>query len=243
MKSVLFSFITVIICSCHFNDDVPSNVSEQDWYNRAKTVDSIQIPDGYERLPIDEDSFGSFLRTLELTKDNIVYYYDGTKKPNQNQYATIDLPVEGEYEQCADFVMKLRMLHLRSLRRPIVFYDNEGGRYEYDRSEDFNKYMQTVFQMCGTMSLSKSMHKRNMMDIQIGDVFIKGGFPGHVQIVVDVVIDRAGNKMFMLAEGYTPAQSPHIVMNLKNNSPWFDNNDDILETSGYTFTSDNLMTW
>lgn len=236
---------SLILFSCQFNDDKPSNVSEEDWNYRMKTIEQIDAPAGYERIFAIEHSFGDFLRNLSLKKENIVYYYNGEKKGNQNQYAVIDLPVEGEFEQCADFVMKLRMYYLKSENKDLLFYDNEGGSYKLSPPyAEFKKYMQTVFGMCGTMSLSKSMQKKKIKDIQIGDVFIKGGFPGHVQIVVDVVTNlQTGHKYFMLAEGYTPAQSPHIVMNLETNGPWFDANEETVNTSGYLFSSENLMTW
>jgi len=63
----------------------------------------------------------------------------------------------------------------------------------------------------------------NSNDIQPGDVFIKPGFPGHAMMVADVAINREGEKIFMLVQGYMPAQDIHIVKNLENEeiSPWY----------------------
>jgi hypothetical protein len=147
--------------------------------------------------------------------------------------------------QCADAVMKLRMLYLKSQHDDIVFYDNY--KYPYKISPPyvgFEEYMNRVFGMCGSMSLSNQLHHKDIKNIEPGDVFIKGGFPGHAEIVMDVVETQEGHKMFLLAQGYMPAQSMHIVKNLNTTgSPWFNSSDSIIYTSGYTFTKDQLMTW
>jgi len=214
------------------------------YYSKLKTIDLIEAPNGYKRTIVSDTSFGTFLRTLELSNDNTVYYYNKEKRDDQNQYAVIALPLDGELEQCADFVMKLRMLYLRTQNRDIVFYDNENGVYTLSSPyNNFEQYKQTVFGMCGSMSLCKHLQPRDIKDIHIGDVFIRGGFPGHVQIVIDIVENAEGHKMFMLAEGYTPAQSPHIIRNSKDNSPWFNCDESIIASSSYLFTASELMTW
>ena len=59
-------------------------------------------------------------------------------------------------------------------------------------------------------------------ELQIGDVFLKGGSPGHVVMVVDICQNEKGEKAFLLAQGYMPAQEFHIVKNpLHENDPWY----------------------
>ena len=248
MKKISLLVLPVLI-SCNTicpekKENEQNIITETEDYSTLKTIDAINAPNGYERKTTPDDSFGSFLRGLKLSNNNTVYLFDGTKKDYQNQYAVIAIPLDGELEQCADFVMKLRMLYLKTQSNDMVFYDNEDGVYKLSYPyNNFNKYKQRVFGMCGTMSLSKHLLPRDMKDIEIGDVFIKGGFPGHVQIVIDVVEDTEGHKLFMLAEGYTPAQSPHIVKNVNDDSPWFSSDENTIASTGYTFTSDQLMTW
>jgi hypothetical protein len=248
MKKISLLVLPVLI-SCNTicpekKENEQNIITETEDYSTLKTIDAINAPNGYERKTTPDDSFGSFLRGLKLSNNNTVYLFDGTKKDYQNQYAVIAIPLDGELEQCADFVMKLRMLYLKTQSKDMVFYDNEDGVYKLSYPyNNFNNYKQRVFGMCGTMSLSKHLLPRDMKEIAIGDVFIKGGFPGHVQIVIDVVEDTEGHKLFMLAEGYTPAQSPHIVKNINDESPWFSNEENTIASTGYTFTSDQLMTW
>ena len=208
---------------------------------------AISPPAGYTRKPLPEQSFGHFLRHFPIKKDNTIYYFDGRVRNNQNgHYAVLDLAVGNrDLLQCADVVMKLRMLYLKTQRKEMVFYDNDGGVYALSHPyAGLEQYMNRVFAMCGSMSLSTQLRAKSMRDIAIGDVFIKGGFPGHAQIVVDVVENDRGHRYFMLAQGFMPAQSPHIVRNLNNNrSPWFDVRETNIDSPDYSFTSDQLKTW
>jgi hypothetical protein len=50
--------------------------------------------------------------------------------------------------------------------------------------------------------------------MKIGDVFIQGGSPGHAVIVVDMAENKTtGQKAFMLAQSYMPAQETQILIN------------------------------
>jgi hypothetical protein len=77
-----------------------------------------------------------------------------------------------------------------------------------------------------------------------GDVFIKGGFPGHAMIVVDVAVNSYGKRLFMLAQSYMPAQDIHIVNNLleKEIGPWYSLNDTII-TPEWIFYRSQLRKW
>jgi hypothetical protein len=76
-------------------------------------------------------------------------------------------------------------------------------------------------------------------EIQIGDIFIKSGFPGHAVIVVDLAVEpTTGKKVFLLAQSYMPAQEIHVLRNANNEkmSPWYEvNGDDKLYTPEWTF--------
>jgi len=85
-----------------------------------------------------------------------------------------------------------------------------------------------------------------MLDIKIGDVFIVGGSPGHAVIVVDLAHNRqTGEKVFILAQSYMPAQEIQILVNSDNGdiSPWYEVNKigNIFHTPEWTFRKDQLM--
>jgi hypothetical protein len=61
-------------------------------------------------------------------------------------------------------------------------------------------------------------------DLNIGDVFIQGGSPGHAVIVVNAAKDpQTGEKIFLLAQSYMPAQEIQVLVNPadKRLSPWY----------------------
>lgn len=75
-------------------------------------------------------------------------------------------------------------------------------------------------------------------ELQVGDMLIVGGSPGHVVMIADVIKNEAGEKRFLLFQGNTPAQSVHLLKNLEdtNISPWYnlELNSEI-NIPGYTF--------
>ena len=112
-----------------------------------------------------------------------------------------------------------------------------------DSYDTFWKYLEFVFSYAGTLSLSKELKAVPMADMQIGDVFIRGGSPGHAVIVVDMAADDSGKKVFLLAQSYMPAQEIQILKNPANTdgSPWYalDNSEEIV-TPEWTFATTDL---
>ncbi|HMR84409.1 MAG TPA: DUF4846 domain-containing protein [Niabella sp.] len=216
------------------------------------TIGSIPAPEGFVRVKSGNSSFGHWLRNIKLKKDNTVYLYNGKVKPNQSaQYAVADIPVgKKDLQQCADAVMRLRAEYLFDQKRfsEIVFSDNSGKKYSWKGGADpssFPQYLERVFGMCGTASLEKQLKPLSVKNIKPGDVFIKGGFPGHAMIVADVARNKNGKTVYMLAQSYMPAQDIHIVKNPAiPGSPWFEVNEGTeVVTPEWTFLSSQLREW
>jgi hypothetical protein len=63
-----------------------------------------------------------------------------------------------------------------------------------------------------------------LSELSVGDVFIQGGLPGHAVIIVDMAVNKnTGEKLFLLAQSYMPAQEIQILKNPNNSSisPWY----------------------
>jgi hypothetical protein len=219
-----------------------------------ETINAIPLPRGYARIASEKNSFGEWLRAICLKKDNHVYLYNGSLKKNQSaQFAVLDVAIgEKDLQQCADAVMRLRAEYLFDLKRytEIVFKDNNGKPYAWNGGDDktrFADYLENVFACCGTASLEKQLKPVNeLQKIQSGDVFIKGGFPGHAMIVVDVAVNKEGKKIFMLAQSYMPAQDIHIVKNPGNEilSPWYETGEEaMIITPEWKFKQNQLYKW
>lgn len=83
--------------------------------------------------------------------------------------------------------------------------------------------MDMVFAYSGTLSLNNELESVEIEEMVIGDVFIIGGSPGHAVIVVDMGENEIGDKIFILAQSYMPAQETQILINPKDKilSPWY----------------------
>ncbi len=235
----------------------------------------FDTPKGYKRKAVEENSFAAYLRNVKLKPDGTkVKYFDGQVKKELVYDAVVDMEIgDKNLQQCADAVMRLRgeYFYSQKLYDKISFTLTNGFKTDYtewmkgnrvkvngnttawqktsspsNTYKDFRNYMELVFNYAGTLSLSKSLQAKNVKDISIGDVFIRGGSPGHAVIVMDVAENSEGKKVFLLAQSYMPAQDIQILKNPNDLilSPWYSN--DIiseLETPQWTFTADQLKTW
>jgi Domain of unknown function (4846) len=222
--------------------------------NPYKDIKAIPLPAGFERTKADQASFTSYLRNIGLKAQTTVYLFNGQPKRNQDaQYVLLNISTGArDLQQCADAVMRLRAEYLFSQKQfeQIIFYDNHHTVYSFSAPftrEHFDKYLNRVFGMCGSASLSKQLKPVNRFsEIQPGDVLIRGGFPGHAAIVMDVAVNDSGKKVYLLAQSYMPAQDIHVLKNPANAglTPWYEVNDDnIIVTPEYTFTQNELMRW
>lgn len=246
---ILFLFIT---CKGNNYDDYSRPFTER--AAMFETISVIPPPAGYERITPEQGSFGEWLGGVKLKKDNHVYLYNGSLKKNQSvQFAVLDIPVgEKDLQQCADAIIRLRAEYLFDKKRysEISFADNNNKLYKWEGGSNkiaFTRYLENVFCRCGTASLQKQLKPvADLQRMQPGDVFIKGGFPGHAMIVVDVAQNKKGQKIFLLAQSYMPAQDIHIVKNPVNTAinPWYEafGINEII-TPEWTFTKLSLRTW
>ncbi|MEJ8843932.1 DUF4846 domain-containing protein [Lacibacter sp. H375] len=130
-------------------------------YTPPKHIKDIPLPDDYERLHLQENSFGNFLRQQSLKNDKTVYLYNGRPKYNQTaQYAVLNISVgQKDLQQCADAVMRLRAEYLKQQQKSICFSDNANKKYCWQqyKNRGWQGYLETVFGMCGTISLEKEL--------------------------------------------------------------------------------------
>lgn len=234
----------------------------------------FNAPNGYERMRSDSSSFSNYLRSLPLKPhgSQVLFYNGQTKRNNQVYDAVVDLPIgERDLHQCADAVMRLRAEYLFQNKKydSIHFNFTNGFSANYtnwrkgkrivvngnkvtweqktqstDTSKDFWKYLEMVFSYAGTASLSKELKPIPLEEVRIGDVFIKGGFPGHAIIVVDMAVhDKTKEKIFLLAQSYMPAQEIQILKNPDDSvlSPWYSGKiGSELHTPEWTFQKTDL---
>lgn len=232
--------------------------------------------EGYIRVEYSEESFAEFLRNQKLKPyGKKVLYYDGREKSPYGIYdSAFDVDIGNrDLHQCADAIMLLRAEYLYSqgLYDEISFnfvsgfkaefdmwmkgyrIDVQGNNAEYyfatepsNTYEDFRKYMDMVFAYSGTLSLENELISVSIDNMNIGDVFIVGGSPGHAVIVVDMAVNSFGEKIFLLAQSYMPAQQTQLLINPMDDdiNPWYSlNGKEKLITPQWTFELDTLKSW
>ena len=190
----------------------------------SKIEERYSTPKDYTRVEVSEDSFGKFLRNSKLKSyGEKVLYYDGRIKNKSNVYDSVfDVEIGNrDLHQCADAIMLLRAEYLYSqeLYDQIHFnfvsgfnarYDKwmegyrikvEGNNVSYYKAtepsntyETFRKFMDMVFAYSGTLSLENELDNVKVEEMEIGDVFIVGGSPGHAVTVVDMAVKRNRRK-------------------------------------------------
>jgi hypothetical protein len=225
------------------------------------TVKQVPLPTGFERITAPPNSFAAYLQSLPLRKDRTVYLY--TKQPKTDQtlhYAVIDISTgDKDLQQCADAVMRLRAEYFfgKKLYDSIRFPKGNGGVYQFSKflkndrqnhRKNFLHFMETVFMYCGTYTLEQQLTPvKEFSEIQIGDVLVKGGAPGHAEMVVDMAIHKqTRKKIYLLAQGYMPAQDIHILLNPIHTAlgPWYEVNEGKrVVTASWIFSKKQLRRW
>lgn len=200
---------------------------------------------GYKHVAVAPGSFGAYLQGLQLLPAGTrTKTYNGSiARTDPYTAAVVDMSIGSQdLQQCADAVMRLRAEYLYQQKsyKAIAFNFTSGFKCDYIHYADgyryanerwvlkgkkdysypnFLRYMTLVFSYAGTLSLQKELQPvTNPADIKAGDVFIKGGSPGHCFIVMNVAENTARKKQFLLAQSFMPAQNIQV---LQNGSPWF----------------------
>lgn len=197
-----------------------------------------------------------------------VINYDGSLYFNQiGHYGVLEVPVPKKgLQQCADALMRLRSEYLwdTNQKDKIGFNFTSGHYCSWKRyaegyrpkikgnkvtfykianadssKKNFYKYLTLIYTFAGTKSLYAELPKINDANqLQIGDMLILGGSPGHVVMIGDVIVNDKGEKRYLLFQGNTPAQSVHLLKNLEDTSmsPWYklELNTEVA-VPGYTF--------
>lgn len=183
----------------------------------------------------------------------------------------VDVPSNG-LQQCADALMRLRSEYFwETNQKNKIGFEFTSGHYcswkayaegfrpkingnkvtfnktaSRDNSKaNFYKYLNLIYTYSGTMSLNNELKEiTSIKDLRIGDMLIVGGFPGHIIMIADIVENTNGERLFLLIQGNTPAQSIHLLKNLDDASisPWYklQLNSEI-SVPGFTFTNSKFV--
>ena len=181
-----------------------------------------------------------------------VLLHDGRLKGNQGAHcAVLDVDVgKGNLQQCADAVIRLRAeyLYSRGCDAAIAFRftsgdlanwsdwksgmrpEVAGNKVSWSRTAkadgsyaNFRSYLDRVFTYAGTASLAREVQTvSDPSKPESGDIYIQGGSPGHAVLVLDMAQNGRGERIFLLAQSYMPAQEIQVLKNPSDPaSPWY----------------------
>ena len=215
-------------------------------------VKRILTPKGYKRTKAKKGSFESFLRNYRLKPDGSpVLLCNGSEKGNQSAHiAVFKLPIESEdLQQCADSIMRVYGEYYYGKKEygKITFPLGNGFIADFDKwrkgysisvsgnkiawvysskndssYDSFKRFMRIVFAYSGTLNMDYSSKKIKLSEARVGDIFIRGGSPGHVVMIADICKNAKGKKAYLLAQGYMPAQEFQLLRNpLHKDDPWY----------------------
>ncbi|AUC15952.1 hypothetical protein BTO06_12670 [Tenacibaculum sp. SZ-18] len=221
--------------------------------SRDSICTRVRVPKGFKRVNYKKGSFQEYLRNYKLKKHGSpIINYDGSEYFAQHWHdAILEVPVpKNGLQQCADALMRIRAEYLwENKQKDKIGFNFTSGHYcswkEYaagyrpkingnkvtfhktanpnNSKSNFYKYLNLIYTYAGTASLYNELPKIKAANLQIGDMLVQPGFPGHIEIIVDEVINEKNEKMFLLAQGNTPAQNVCLLKNFEdtNNSPWY----------------------
>lgn len=290
--SYLFLFLILFSCGLkgqeNTNDTESQNnltqsadnqevIIEKQVVKELSSIKEIALPEGFERITVQENSFGQYLRNLPLrTDDMIINNYDGSQNYYQDgHFAIIDMEIGNrDLQQCADVAMRLRAEYLYKNKKynEIQFTFASGGLGKFSEyangyrgkvqgnkllwrqtnikapsysRKTFDRYMNLIYAYAGTISLPNDVKSVALDAMQIGDIFLKTGKPiGHAVTIADMAENKiTGEKIFLVVQGFMPAQQFHVLKNLNNSafSPWYTLKEDgFLELPQWTFESKHL---
>jgi len=258
MRRYSFPFLLLVLFSCD-----NTSVSE---YSFSDGHFPRIISDTSKKY--DVNSWQYFLQHLPVVDEPVI---DFTGKPigyQEKHVGIIPYDVGNtDLQQCADALMRLRAEYLFQQKRydEIGFHFVSGDYYRWNdyckglrpatkgngvkfitvsssekTHESLRKYLDIVYTNASTISLSKELKTAN--DFNIGTVVIYAGSPGHCFIIIDEAINKEREKVYKLAEGYSPAQSIYVLRNLNEDgvSPWHKLKKGVIETASYRFENYKL---
>lgn len=202
-----------------------------------------------------------------INYDNTNYFWQG------GHIGILEVPVPSNgLQQCADALIRIRSEYLwDNNKKNKIGFNFTSGHYcswlkyaegyrpkikgnkvtfyktaKANHSKaNFYKYLNLIYTYSGTLSLYHELPKiTDAKQLKIGDMLIKGGTPGHIVIICDEAVNAGGEKLFLLAQGNTPAQSVHLVKNLEDSSisPWYQlKRHKVISVSNYTFSNSEFV--
>lgn len=209
----------------------------------------IVSPEGYTRVPVENGSFGGYLRKYPLLPDDIkLPVFDGSTINSSDVAAVFDISLGDDgYQQCADSVIRLYSDYFYETGQfdKISFMFSNGDVCDYNRwkkgkrmlafadysfeipaafpdssEQQYRNYLKEVMRYAGTLSLQKESKVISPDELCTGDIICNDV---HVVMIVDEAVNENGEKCYLIGQSFIPAVCFHIITKTegKEVTPWF----------------------
>lgn len=209
----------------------------------------IVPPEGYTRVPVENGSFGEYLRKYPLLPDDIkLPVFDGSTINSSDVAAVFDISLGDDgYQQCADSVIRLYSDYFYETGQfdKISFMFSNGDVCDYNRwkkgkrmlafadysfeipaafpdssEQQYRNYLKEVMRYAGTLSLQKESKVISPDELRTGDIICNDV---HVVMIVDEAVNENGEKCYLIGQSFIPAVCFHIITKTegKEVTPWF----------------------
>tara|TARA_R100000935_G_scaffold27670_2_gene47869 strand:+ start:419 stop:1132 length:714 start_codon:yes stop_codon:yes gene_type:complete len=199
----------------------------------TQTIESyFKTPEDYKRTI--QSNYHNWIISRKINTKDKVKYYDGESIKGLNVYYKAKFVYDigkKDLHHCADAVMyndARYFFDTKQYKKISYTFSHNAKVYSYTKQfkvfneKTFKKYITMVWGYAGTWSLKQyDTVEINIRQMQVGDMFLIGGFPGHAMSVIDMIENDKGSKKFMLAQSFMPAQEQHILLNPNTNNVWF----------------------
>ncbi len=159
----------------------------------------------------------------------------------QGQYAKIAFTVNNSSRKRVSYVEWAEGLEM--IINDQTYWTKQPA--DIDRYRTFRRYLEFIFTYSDITTLLADVQSVTARDIMPGDMLVQSARPGHVVIVLDVAENPVtGDRVFLLAQSYRPAQTPQVLINPADNtlSPWYGTSitEDKISTPEYVFYKRDL---
>ncbi|GAB4326914.1 MAG: hypothetical protein Kow0074_21900 [Candidatus Zixiibacteriota bacterium] len=225
-----------ICVDCDSSQTIQKRFPTPDGYHRVKVPDG-SFADWLRGLMLQPPGTASrnWRGEVALDPDQVAAVLDWRLLGAEEQCADIALRLTSEFARQRDWPGRIRFRSLsgqsiewtkwltgkygvNAAQTQITYTE---GALRPDSRAQFDRFLQFVMNYTNTKSMARDWPEVPESSLTIGDVIIQplctGEGSGHLSVVVDACIDDDGNRLFLFADGYTPARVPVIRLRQPGN--------------------------
>lgn len=227
-----------------------AGIAEDEYINsEGMTIGTrFKTPAGLKRVDVKQGSYQEFLRNYRMYPSTHIGKYQSGGEQGATQVLEMDF-IGKNVQECADVAMRLRCEYLFKTGQydKISFHTSATSVWSYENylkqnkvsvsEKSFRDYLEKLMSWAGSLSVDNyDTDPVSWSDVQIGDIIIEGGTPGHVVTIVDMAVSEDSDAIaVLLVQGFQPVQETEVV-----NGNWVYINELEPFDAGIGFTSENI---